>query len=1027
MHRGKEPHEGATPPEELDGQASHPHDHERHELPLHPSVRRMQREEFPPDAFKPIEPPKDPVSRRRFLSLMAASAALAATTACETPSPDVVPYTKKPKDVVPGVADYYASTYQEGLVPWGVLVKAREGRPIHIDGNDDHPLFQGKTSLRTQAQTIGLYSPERLRKPLLSGSAADWKKAEGRVASALQEAAKDNKPVLLLTPAVVSPSRRAVIDGLKKAVPGLKHVEWEPAMPLTDRAAATQLYGEALTPRYHLENAKVIASFEADFLGTMGNTAETIAGFAHNRRPEKPGDPISRLYAFESRLSITGSKADVRVPFRPSGAAQIGFAVAKALHDEHGLDLPSGISSDALNPFGMAEVARRWGVDSETLSSLVSDLAEAGKHSLALAGPSMPVEAHAAVALINTMLGAEGYTVDTAFAPDPVTLASVPEMADLTRDIESGTYAVALFWETNPSYALPGAEAFNKALAKVPLKVALCLTKDETARRCDVVLPVNHWLESWNDFEPSTDLLSIQQPLIRPLYQTHQAEELLLGWTKALTGSDDVETDYRKYVMARWKKDAYPKGTPATFEQFWVACVHDGVFRREAKPRTARKLSASAVTDAVGKAASTKAPSGMELLIEPDIRVWDGRHANIGWLQELPDPISKVSWGNFLAMSGADAKRLGVSDGDLMSVAAGGPSVTLQVLVQPGQAAGTVYTVLGYGREGDIAAGHGASVFPLVAVDGSAPFFRPDVKLSRVPGNRTLSRSQTKFSLHGRGDEVVRLWSMEEFAKNAGPPEDDKKLATLNAPLEWPDHKWGMAIDLSACVGCGVCQISCQSENNIPVVGPDRVKLGRIMHWIRTDIYYEGPPENPQVAHQIMLCQQCDDAPCEPVCPVAATVHSDDGLNEQVYNRCIGVRYCSANCPYEVRRFNFFDYTSFITDPLDLAFNPEVTVRPRGVMEKCTFCVQRIRNGEQVAKDEGHPVRDGEIRTACQVACPADAIVFGDLKDPNSRVSQLSRSNRGYKALEAEGTRPAITYMAELKNPAPAPKEKAHA
>ncbi len=1025
MDRGANDLERGAETDHPGGRASDPEGHGRLALPIHPSVQTLQ-EEFPPDAFKPIEPPSDPVSRRRFLSLMAASAALAATTACEKPPEDtVVPYTKKPTDVIPGVADYYASTYQEGLIPYGVLVKAREGRPIHIDGNDEHPLFEGKTSLRAQAETIGLYSPERLRQPRLASSPASWKDANARVTAALEEAATRNKAVLLLTPAVVSPTRRAVIAELKKALPGLKHVAWEPALPLTDRAASSAPYGEGLTPRYRVERARIIASFEADFLGTMGNVVETISGFARNRKPAKPGEPMSRLYTFESRMSITGSKADVRVPVRPSGAAQIAFAVARALHVEHGLGLPSGFTPDALSPFGIADVAHRYGVDAATLSSLVDDLAGAGRESIVIAGPSLPAEAHAAVALINEMLGAEGYTVDTSFSPDPAPLATPDEMARLTREIDSGSYAAAIFWQTNPSYALPGADAFDDALVKVPLKVSLCLAEDETARGCDVVLPVNHWLESWNDYEPSTDLLSLQQPLIRPLYATRQAEEILLEWAAKLAGSDKVETDYRKYVMGRWKSDVYPQGTLETFQQFWDAAVHDGVLRRSVSPRPPRKIQVPAIQAAAGAAASAGPSGDVELLIEPDIRMWDGRYAEIGWLQELPDPITKVTWGNFLAVSIADSKKLGVSDGDLVSVAAGSRRVTLPALAQPGQAEGTVFAVLGYGREGDVAGGRGASLFPLVADDGSAPFLRLDASVSRATGSQSLARSQTDFSQQGRN--LVRLWSLDEYAKNAAPPENENELSTLNGSLEWPDHKWGMAIDLSACVGCGACQIACQSENNIPVVGPDRVERGRIMHWIRNDIYYVGPPENPRVAHQVMLCQQCDDAPCEPVCPVAATVHSQDGLNEQVYNRCIGVRYCAANCPYQVRRFNFFDYTSFITDPLDLAFNPEVTVRPRGVMEKCTFCVQRIRNGVQVAKDEGHPVRDGEIRTACAVACPAEAIVFGDLKDPNSRVSQLSRSNRGFKVLEEEGTRPAITYMAELMNPAEGSRKKDNA
>ena len=964
-----------------------------------------------PDA--PV-PERESLSRRRFLSLVGASAALAATAACEAPPADtIVPYTRKPDEVIPGVANYYASTYQEGLVAYGVLVKTREGRPILIEGNDEHPIFKGKTSLRAQAEIIGLYDPERLRQPYVAGKPSTWSDADARIVPVLKQAAAAGTPVLLLTPAVISPTRRAVLADLKKTLPGLQHVAWEPGLGLADRTARTALYGDAGAPQHHVERASVIAAFEADFLGTMGNAVPAIAGFAQHRKLSAPGQAMNRLYAIESCMSLTGTKADVRVPLRPSAAAPAAFAVANALHTRHGLALPAGLSPTVLAPFTIVGVARQYGFDQAALVSLAGDLATAGNTSLVLAGPSLPVEAHAAVALLNAMLGAEGHTVDSAFSTAAAPVASPSEMAQLTRDLASGKFAAAIFWDSNPSYAVPDAAAFTAALSHVPLRVRLGLQQDETAAACDVVLPVNHWLESWNDFEPSTDLLTLQQPMIRPLYDTRQGEEILLGWAKALGAA--VETDYRPYLMARWQREVYAKGTLENFPQYWTAAVHDGVLRREAAARAPRALQVRAIAEAARKAAAVKPSDAFELLIAPDIRLWDGRYANIGWLQELPEPVTKVCWGNYLAMSGADARRLAVTDGDLVSVKAGARDARLPVLVQPGQAAGAVFAMLGFGRTGGVAGGRGANVFGLVADDGSTPFFRPDAAVSRVAGTQPLVRSQKEFGLHDR--DILRLWTLDEYRKNAAPPIDASELATLNKAQKWPDHKWGMVIDLSACVGCGGCEIACQSENNVPVVGPDEVERGRMMHWIRGDVYYVGPDENPQVAHEPMLCQQCDDAPCEPVCPVSATVHSDDGLNEQLYNRCIGVRYCAANCPYMVRRFNFFDLTSGITDPLDLAFNPEVTVRPRGVMEKCTFCVQRIRNGVQVAKDEGRALRDGEIAPACAVACPADAIVFGDLKDVNSRVSQLSQSTRGFKVLEQLGTRPAITYMAELKNP----------
>ncbi len=977
--------------------------------------RRKKDPDLPPDAGERANGAES-VSRRGFLSLVAASAAVAGGTAAAGTSDDtIVPYTKKPTEVIPGVANYYASTFQEGLVAYGVLVKAREGRPIHIDGNGEHPLFRGKTTARAQAEIVSLYHPERLREPRLRGQVVGWKEAEEHVLAVLREAAVDSKPVLLLTSASISPTRRAVIRDLTKVLPGLTHVAWEPALGLADRATGTELYGEALTPRYRLDRAQVVAAFEADFLAAMGNPIDATAGFAENRRLAKPDDPMNRLYAFESGMSITGGKADVRVPLRPSGAAQVAFAIAQALHEKHGRALPEGLPPDVLARFRLADVARRFHVEPAILSSLTDDLARAAEASLVLAGPSLPREAHAAVALLNSMLGADGYAVETAHSADAVPLATPAEMVQHARELRAGKYAAAIFLEANPSYAIPDADGFNAALARVPLTVSLALFDDETARRCDVVLPLDHWLESWNDFEPSADVLGLQQPLIRPLYPTRQAEEILLGWAKKLPGSLQVQTDYRKYLMERWQREVYPKGTPASFQQFWVAAVHDGVLCRTVQPRPARQLDARVVSDAAAKAAAMKPASGIELVIAPDVKLWDGRYAQIGWLQELPHPVSKVCWGNYLAVSSADARRLGVSDGDMVSVAAGSRRVRLPVLVQPGQAVGTAFAALGYGREGKVAGKRGANVYPLVADDGSTPFFRTGVRVARLGGRQPLVRTQNEFGMHGR--DIVRLWSVDEYRKNAAPPPRPRKLPTLNKPQEFPEHKWGMAIDLSACTGCASCQIACQSENNVAVVGPEQVARGRTMHWVHSDVYYVGSAENPQVAHALGLCQQCDDAPCESVCPVAATVHSDDGLNEQIYNRCIGVRYCAANCPYLSRRFNFFDYTSFIEEPLDLAFNPEVSVRPRGVMEKCTFCVQRIRNGVQVAKDEGRPVRDGEISPACAVACPADAIVFGDLEDPHSRVAKLSRSNRGFRYLEELGVRPSVTYLTELKNP----------
>ncbi len=983
--------------------------------------------EFTPDVLRPIEPPpkSEPIARRRFLSLMGASAALAATVACKSPDRDtIVPYTKKPADVIPGVANYYASTHQEGLIPYGVLIKTREGRPINIDGNDEHPAFRGKTSLRTQAEVIGLYSPDRLRGPKMDGKSADWKTVRARVFSALKKADSSGKGVLLLTPATLSPTRRKVIDNLKSVAPTLRHVEWEPALSLSGRKVAVSLYGEALEPTYHLETANVIVAVEADFLGSMGNQVTAIAGYAKRRSPQSPDEEISRLYAIEGAMSLTGTKADQRLRLRPSQAASLLFAVAGTLNAKYGIALPAGFSSGALDRFDLGKIAGTQKLDREILRVMVGDLAREGRKALVMPGPSLPSEAHAAANLINAMLGAEGTTVDAAYSPHPVPLVSSSDVAGLAREMASGTFAVAVFWDVNPLFALPDPEVFRKGMEKVPLNVRLGLEEDETAGACQVILPVNHWMESWGDYEYSTDLLSLQQPVIRPLYNTKQGEEILLGWVRAF-GVDESD-DYRTYLMNRWRKEVYPKGSLVPFDRFWTAAVHDGVLRLSTSARPPRVPNSEGLKAAAEKAAGTPPASGMELLLAPDKKLWDGRYGAIGWLQELPDPVTKLCWGNALSLSLVDARSLKLSDGDLVRVSVKGGEAVLPIHAQPGQAEGVAFTTLGFGRTtGSVANGVGSNTFPLAGLDGT-PFYSSDVKVVATGGNKPLVRTQEQFRLHGREEYITHLWTMEEYAAQAAKHRKKENLATLYPKQDFPVHKWGMAIDQSACVGCAACEIACQSENNIPVVGPGRVARGRIMHWIRLDSYYEGGLDNPKVVHQPMLCQQCDDAPCENVCPVAATVHDDEGLNEMLYNRCVGTRYCAANCPYKVRRFNFFDYTSFIKDPLDLAFNPEVTVRPRGVMEKCTFCVQRIRNGEQVARDEGRPVKDGEIQPACAMACPADAIVFGDLKDENSRASEVSRSDRGYKVLVDLGIRPAITYLAELRNPAKK-REKKHA
>jgi molybdopterin-containing oxidoreductase family iron-sulfur binding subunit len=634
----------------------------------------------------------------------------------------------------------------------------------------------------------------------------------------------------------------------------------------------------------------------------------------------------------------------------------------------------------------------------------------------------MPAQLHTACALLNQMLGSEDHQDYGAAASVAMPVLPAAQAARVFAEVKPGDYSAAILWGVNPAYWLPDEDAWRSALSAIPLKVFIGLHQDETAQDCHVVLPEHHWLEAWGDCEMPGGPLSLQQPAIGPLYDSRQGEEILLGWIAALGGA--VPAQYRLYLMERWKREVLGAASPVGFESFWNAALHDGVLERpvpDAAPRVVKPRAVEKAALSASKAMTARSPAGgsFELLLVPASAVWDGRYANNGWLQEMPDPVTKATWSNPAAISVADAKRLGVRDGDVLRIEAGGRSVEAPAIVQPGQAAGVISLALGYGRRaGSVAGGIGVNAWPLAATGDAlsgSPFVVP-ASVAPTGGRSEVPQTQTHHRMEGR--DIVRSVTMVDYARGGAGHEAAGEMPTLYPSQQFPEHKWGMAIDLAACVGCSGCVVACQSENNIAVVGPEQVLRGREMHWIRIDRYYEGDPANPAVVHQPMLCQQCDNAPCENVCPVNATNHSPDGLNQMIYNRCVGTRYCANNCPYKVRRFNFLEFTAAKTEPESLVFNPEVTVRPRGVMEKCTFCVQRIQDARQRSGGEGRSLRDGEIVPACAAACPAQAIVFGDLKDPSSEVSRLSANDRGYKVLAELGVKPSITYLSRLTNPA---------
>ncbi len=980
-----------------------------------PGVATARQRELPPGAaLPPAQEPADGVSRRRFMTLLSATAAFGAA-GCSAPHDrgKLVPYTKKPPEVLPGVADYYASAYQEGTTIYPVLVKAREGRPIHLTGNDEHPDSQGKTTLRAQAEVLGLYDPDRLRESTEHGKPVKLDAAVTRIVAALQDGQARGARALLATGAVLSPTRRALIEELRAQVPGLVHVAIEPAADHAARLADAACYGSTAAAVPRLDRAKVVLAVEADFMSTMPDSARMIREYSTGRRVRSRSDGMNRLYALEGRMSLTGSNADHRLRLRPSRTAGFLLALARELGETHHLSLPHGCTPDQLAPFRLAALVEKEQLDSAVVDALVHDLATHRGESLVLAGPALPLAAQVAARLVNYMLDADGATLDTAGAP-AVPLATPEELAPLLDDIKQGRYATVVFWDCDPVGTLPDGAAWKSALEQVALRIYMGTLASQTSQGCSLLLATSHWLEGWGDFDSPGGVITLQQPLIEPLYSTPQGEEILIACVNALGAQRPAQ--YYDYLRERWQKSLMPEGSPLSFEQFWNSAVHDGFLQGAAAPM-GRSFNGAAVVSAAGEAQA--AAEGMELVLLPDACLWDGRHANNPWLQELPDPVSKQTWGNAAALSPADAERLGVADGDVLEIAAGESKLAAPALVQPGQAPGVVSIALGYGcGVASVAAGIGVNAFPMVAAHSASPYLRTGVSVVRADGHVRIVRTQEHWALEGRDADIVHRSTLAEYAQGHEQAEHESH-PTLYPERQGAEEKWGMAIDLTSCVGCSGCMIACQSENNIPTVGPEQVARSREMHWIRIDRYYSGEPATPEVVHEPMLCQQCDDAPCENVCPVAATTHSPDGLNQMVYNRCVGTRYCSNNCPYKVRRFNFFDYhLEREKEPQEMVFNPEVSVRPRGVMEKCTFCVQRIQDARMRAKAENRKLGDGEITPACAAACPAQAIVFGNLKDPESEVSRLSRSDRGFKVLEVLGVRPAISYLAHLTNPA---------
>ncbi len=970
------------------------------------------------------EQPEAGLDRRTFLRLAGFAFGSVAVAGCQrAPVHEAISYLTPPEGIVPGRTYQYASTCGGCSAGCGLLVQNRDGRPIKLEGNPDHPLSQGGLCAAGQASVLGLYDRLRLQQPLHKGEPSTWEKVDSAIRAQLESIGNKNGAVRILTPTLTSPTGLAMIRQFVKNFRNAQHIVHDTPSCSAILEAHARTHGHPVLPHYHLEQADVIAAFDADFLGSWLAPVEFAAAYQSNRRLDGPAPQLSYHVQFESRLSLSGTKAYQRFALAPGETGLVLTHLAIRLARKAGVDwaAPDLAESSVPAPF---------------LDHLADHLWQARKRSLVLCG-SQDVTEQVLCNFLNHLLANYGTTLDLE-RPSYQRAGSDQHLNKLLAELREGKVAALILYQSNPMYDLPDGEALAKDLERVPLVISCTERLDETAALAHYVCPIPHYLETWSDTQAVEGVLGLSQPVINPLGQTRPFIESLALWR----GKPEAAYDQ---VRRTWEAEVYPRRLwQGPFDGFWDQAVHNGYAR--VKPRPIQVASFRDKDVHPVRQARRPLAEQYSLVLYSKVGMPNGSHAYNPWLHELPDPITKVTWDNYACVSAATAARLSVADGDVVRLETdGGPAIELPVVVQPGQHDAAVAVALGYGSR---LSGRFSAIGPRWLEAG--PVVGPN---GLVGSNAAALLSWEGGTLRpGRGSvrvvktdrrhplAVTQTYSSLELPSRFAPPGQERRqtihettLAALKGGSRseetrgeedkdlWPDdhpdtgHRWGMVIDLNACTGCSACVIACQVENNIPIVGRDEVKRHREMHWLRIDRYYSEHDGAVEVAHQPMLCQHCGNAPCEVVCPVLATVHSAEGLNQQVYNRCVGTRYCANNCPYKVRRFNWFDYAH---DDLlhNLVLNPEVTVRSRGVMEKCTFCVQRIEAARMEARAAGRDLAGGEIQTACQQSCPTRAIVFGDLNDPRSQAARLAKDRRAYRVLEELNVRPSISYLSVVRN-----------
>jgi MoCo/4Fe-4S cofactor protein with predicted Tat translocation signal len=968
--------------------------------------------------------------RRDFLKVLGFGMAAVSLAACEAPVKKAIPYVNKPEGEFPTISNWYASTYSEGGDYASILVKTREGRPIKIEGNSLSKASSG-VSARVHASLLGLYDNEKLKGPKKGDDAkVSWDTIDKEIADQLKSIAAKGGSIRILSSTILSPSTKSVIADFTSKYPTTKHVVYDANSSSALIKGNELSFGKAVLPAYDFSKAKLVVGIDADFLGTWIAPDAYSAQFAQTRvvgSGKEGKKEMSRLYQFESVMSLTGSNADYRTSVKPS---QLGLVVT-SLYNKVAAKLgATAIASPSL------EVAN--------LDKAAAELAGAKGQALVVCGVNDPA-VQVVVNALNSLLGSYGTTIDI---DNPAYLRQGDDIAmnGFVDEVKGGKIDAVILYGANPVYDHPRGTELAASLPKVSLSVSFNDRADETSSLLKYICPAPHYLESWNDAEPKAGFYSLGQPTIGLIFNTRQAQASLLKWA-------DQPSDFHEYMKAYWRKNVYTQGGTGDFEKFWVKVLHDGVFTsNKAIASSSPSFSGNIAASAESISKRYKANStGIELSLFENVGIGNGSVANNPWLQELPEPVTKACWDNHAGLSQKTANDLGVAQGDVVKIDLKGKSIEVPVIIQPGLAAGTVAVAIGYGREkaGKSANGVGKNAYPLASFsEGFLSFAPGEVTISKTGQTREIAQTQTHNTVMNR-KSVLQETVLSHFQKDPLAGRFIPKIPTSEGSVDATDlslwnghqyknHSWGMVIDLNTCFGCGSCVVSCQAENNIPVVGRQEIINAREMHWLRIDRYYssdadvedlrglEIASENPEVTFQPMLCQHCNNAPCETVCPVLATTHSSEGLNQMAYNRCVGTRYCANNCPYKVRRFNWFKYFdndnfdyNFNNDLGKMVINPDVTVRSRGVIEKCSMCVHLIQEAKLTAKKERRRVTDGDVNVACASSCPTNAITFGDMNDPESNISKLlsdEREGRAFHMLEEINVRPQISYLTKVRN-----------